>query len=51
MKNRPEVAIFRNQAEVQRQSLKDINSELLPQLNLYGYYGGTGAAGPKNPNS
>src|SRR3984885_1381960 len=50
MKNRPEVAIFRNQAEVLRQSVKDINSELLPQLNLYGYYGGTGAAGPKNPN-
>jgi outer membrane protein TolC len=50
MKNRPEVAIFRNQAEVLRQSLKDINSELLPQLNMYGYYGGTGTAGPKNPN-
>jgi outer membrane protein TolC len=49
MKNRPDVAIFRNQAEVQRQSLKDINSELLPQLTLYGYYGGTGTAGPKNP--
>jgi outer membrane protein TolC len=50
MKNRPDVAIYRNQAEVQRQSLKDINSELLPQLYLYGYYGGTGTAGPKNPN-
>jgi outer membrane protein TolC len=50
MKNRPEVGIFRNQAEVARQSLKDINSELLPQLYLYGYYGGTGTAGPKNPN-
>jgi outer membrane protein TolC len=50
MKNRPEVAIFRNLAEGLRQSLKDINSELLPQLYLYGYYGGTGAAGPKNPN-
>jgi outer membrane protein TolC len=50
MKNRPDVAIFRNQAEVARQSLKDINSELLPQLYLYGYYGGTGTAGPKNPN-
>ena len=49
MKNRPEVAIYRNLAEVLRQSLKDINSELLPQLNLYGYYGGTGTAGPKNP--
>jgi outer membrane protein TolC len=50
MKNRPDVAMYRNQAEVQRQSLKDINSELLPQLYLYGYYGGTGTAGPKNPN-
>jgi outer membrane protein TolC len=49
MKNRPEVAIFRNAAEVQRQSLKDINSELLPQLNLFGYYQGAGTAGPKNP--
>jgi outer membrane protein TolC len=49
MKNRPEVGIFRNSAEVARQSLKDINSELLPQLYLYGYYGGTGTAGPKNP--
>jgi outer membrane protein TolC len=49
MKNRPEVAIFRNAAEVQRQSLKDINSELLPVLNLFGYYQGAGTAGPKNP--
>ena len=49
MKNRPEVAIFRNAAEVQRQSLKDINSELLPQLNLFGFYQGAGTAGPKNP--
>ena len=49
MKNRPEVGIFRNSAEVARQSLKDINSELLPVLDLYGYYGGTGTAGPKNP--
>jgi outer membrane protein TolC len=50
MKNRPEVAIFRNQAEVLRQSVKDINSELLPTLNVFGYYAGTGSAGPKNPN-
>jgi len=49
MKNRPEVAIFRNQAEVLRQSLKDINSELLPVLNLFGYYEGAGVAGLKNP--
>ena len=47
MKNRPEVAIFRNQAEVLRQSLKDINSELLPQLNLYGYYGARAPPAPK----
>jgi outer membrane protein TolC len=49
MKNRPEVGIFRNQAEVLGQSVKDINSELLPQLNLFGYYQGAGTAGPKNP--
>jgi outer membrane protein TolC len=49
MKNRPEVAIFRNQAEVLRQSVKDINSELLPQLYLFGFYQGAGTAGPKNP--
>jgi outer membrane protein TolC len=49
MKNLPAVAIFHNQAEVLRQSLKDINSELLPQLNLFGYYQGAGTAGPKNP--
>jgi outer membrane protein TolC len=49
MKNRPEVEIFHNQAEVLRQSVKDINSELLPQLNLFGYYQGAGTAGPPNP--
>ncbi len=49
IKNRPEVAIFRNQAEVLRQSLKDINSELLPVLNLFGVYQGAGTAGPLNP--
>src|SRR5271156_3798952 len=49
LKNRPEVAIFQNQAEVLRQSLKDINSELLPVLNLFGYYQGAGTAGPSNP--
>lgn len=48
-KKRPEVAIYQMQAEVQKQSLKDINSELLPTLNLYGLYAGSGTAGPKNP--
>jgi outer membrane protein TolC len=49
-KNRPEVAIHQMQAEVQKQALKDINSELLPILNVYGLYDGAGTAGPKNPN-
>ena len=49
-KKRPEVAIYKMQAEVQKQSLKDINSELLPTLNMYGLYTGAGTAGPKNPN-
>ncbi len=37
------------QAEVQKQALKDINSELLPTLNMYGFYAGAGTAGPENP--
>ncbi|MGO9336954.1 MAG: TolC family protein [Terracidiphilus sp.] len=49
-KKRPEVAIYQMQAEVQKQALKDINSELLPTLNMYGYYAGAGTAGPPNPN-
>jgi outer membrane protein TolC len=48
-KKRPEVAIYQMNAEIQKQSLKDINSELLPTLNMYGYYAGAGTAGPKNP--
>lgn len=48
-KNRPEVAIYQLQADVQKQALKDINSELLPNLNMYGYYSGAGTAGPANP--
>jgi outer membrane protein TolC len=49
-KKRPEVAIYQMQAEVQKQALKDINSELLPSLNMYGLYVGAGTAGPKNPD-
>ena len=48
-KKRPEVAIYQMQADVQKQSLRDINSELLPTLNMYGYYAGAGTAGPANP--
>jgi outer membrane protein TolC len=47
-KSRPEVAIYQLQADVQKQALKDINSELLPNLNMYGYYAGAGTAGPAN---
>ncbi len=47
-KKRPEVAIYQMQAEVQKQALKDINSELLPTLNMYGFYAGAGVAGPAN---
>jgi outer membrane protein TolC len=49
-KKRPEVAMFQMQAEKNKQSLKDINSELLPTLNMYGYYAGAGTAGPTNPD-
>ncbi|MGA8727568.1 MAG: TolC family protein [Terracidiphilus sp.] len=48
-KKRPEVALYQMSAEVQKQALKDINSELLPSLNMYGFYSGAGTAGPKNP--
>jgi outer membrane protein TolC len=48
-KKRPEVAMYQMQAEKNKQSLKDINSELLPTLNIYGLYAGAGTAGPKNP--
>jgi outer membrane protein TolC len=47
-KKRPEVAIFQMQAEKNKQNLKDINSELLPTLNMYGVYAGAGTAGPAN---
>jgi len=49
-KKRPEVAIYQMQAAKLKQSLKDINSELLPILTMYGDYVGAGTAGPKNPN-
>ncbi len=49
-KKRPEVAIYQMSADVQKQALKDINSELLPTLNMYGSYSGAGTAGPANPN-
>jgi outer membrane protein TolC len=49
-KNRPDVAELQISSEIQRQAVKDINSELLPTLNMYGFYQGNGTAGPANPN-
>lgn len=49
-KNRPDVAQDEIAMQVAEQNLKSIKSELLPQLNAYGIYAGSGTAGPKNPN-
>ena len=49
-KNRPDVTQDELAMQVAAMSLKSIRSELLPTLNVYGYYAGAGIAGPKNPN-
>ncbi len=49
-KNRPDVAQDELAMQVAEQNLKSIKSELLPTLNVYGAYAGSGTAGPKNPN-
>lgn len=49
-KNRPDVATDEAEMKVAQESLKGINSELLPNLNMYGEYVGAGIAGPKNPH-
>ncbi len=49
-KNRPDVTQDEIAMQVAKMSLKSINSELLPTLNLYGLYAGAGIAGPKNPD-
>jgi len=49
-KNRPDVAEDELAMEVVEASLKGIRSELLPTLNVYGLYQGSGIAGPRNPN-
>jgi len=48
-KNRPDVTQDELAMQVAEMSLKSIRSELLPTLNLYGFYAGAGIAGPKNP--
>jgi outer membrane protein TolC len=49
-KNRPDVTQDELAMQVAEMSLKSIRSELLPTLNVYGFYTGAGIAGPKNPN-
>ncbi|MFP5276000.1 MAG: TolC family protein [Acidobacteriota bacterium] len=49
-KNRPDVMQDELAMQVAKMSLNSIKSELLPTLNLYGFYEGAGIAGPKNPN-
>jgi outer membrane protein TolC len=49
-KNRPDVAQDEIAMQVAEANLKSIKSELLPTLNVYGAYAGSGTAGPKNPN-
>ena len=49
-KNRPDVAEDALAMEVEVANIKGIRSELLPTLNVYGFYQGAGVAGPKNPS-
>jgi outer membrane protein TolC len=49
-KNRPDVTQDEIAMQVAQMSLKSIKSELLPTLNLYGFYAGAGIAGLKNPD-
>ncbi len=49
-KNRPDVTQEELAMQVAEMSLKSIRSELLPTLNVYGFYAGAGIAGPANPN-
>jgi outer membrane protein TolC len=48
-KNRPDVAQDEIGMQIQEQSLKAVNNLLLPQLNAYGLFSGTGLGGPLNP--
>jgi outer membrane protein TolC len=49
-KNRPDVSQDELAMQVAEMSLKSIKNELLPTLDVYGFYAGAGLAGPKNPN-
>lgn len=49
-KNRPDVAGDQIGMQIQQDNLKAVNNLLLPQLNAYGLFSGTGLGGPLNPN-
>jgi outer membrane protein TolC len=49
-KNRPDVTEDEIAMQIAQASLNSIRSELLPTLDVYGFYQGNGIAGPKNPN-
>ncbi len=49
-KKRPDAAQDEIAMQVAQANLKSIRSELLPTLDVYGLYAGSGTAGPKNPN-
>ncbi len=49
-KNRPDVSQDQIGMQIARENLKAVNNALLPQLNAYGFFGGTGNGGPLNPN-
>ena len=49
-KNRPDVTQDEISMRIAEENLKSVRNALLPTLNVYGFYQGTGIAGPKNPN-
>jgi outer membrane protein TolC len=49
-KNRPDVAQDQISMQISQDNVKVVNNLLLPQLNAYGFFSGTGLGGPLNPN-
>ncbi len=48
-KNRPDVAQDQIGMQIAQENLRAVNNSLLPQLNAYGLFAGTGNGGPLNP--
>jgi outer membrane protein TolC len=49
LKNRPDVSTDQISMQEAQENLKSVNNSLLPQLNAYGLFAGTGLGGPLNP--